>query len=582
MKKLHAWKWRAAAATAVGALYVLAARATPVGAAEDDALQLLLARSVRHGAFAFPDGTPANDPLPGFAALISLPATLVDPRWDVLKIIGLLSAAAAIYLTWKLARRFLDENWALLAAGLVALNPLTVTYGALILPDLPYLALSLFLFDRMAEPGFSSSALMIAAAAGATLLRPHGAWLVLCLGLGLAATKGARKAAAFALPALVPLALWTARNRWLTGSGSGYLLNMRAETAALAVPRIAVLHAAGLLAAMGGDGLLTAGRMLPLAGLTAAGAAALALAAFGAVKLVRKNDPRAFAIAAYAVCLCAQHLLWMALEPRYVLPLLPFAWILILAAAAPFLKAKSAPAFLFVLLAAPALPLDWALAAPGLNEPAHFQPATMAWLAAHAPKDALVQTLEPQTVALLSGRAAELPDFSASERDAWLAASLARRVEFVHVVSTFAAGGFITPAMRRVVANSEAWCRSTPYAQEAFRDEAEGASVFRLAHPHPENFLKAWSEFADAATAMRRGEPAARIRARLDEAVALEPRLALAWALRGLLSATPDERRRFLEKARTLDPTSEMIRAELDGPSPAGKLARPSLLRSQL
>ena len=583
MTRNTARKWgAAAAAAALGALYLLAARATPVGAAEDDALQLLLARSLRRGVFAFPDGTPANDPLPGFAALLALPAWLADPRWDALKGLSLLSAAAVVFLTWKLARRFLDERWSLVAAGLTALNPLTATYSALILPDLPFLALSLFLFDRMAEPGFAASPLMVAAAATATLLRPHGAWLAACLGLGIAVSKGPRKAARFAVPALLPLALWTVRNRLLTGSGSGYLLNMRAETAALAVPRVAALHAAGLLAAMGGDGLLTAGRLLPLAGLTAAGAAALALAAAGAVRLLKKNDPRAFSVAAYAVCLCAQHLLWMPLEPRYILPLLPLAWILILASASSRSKSALAPALAFVLLAAPALPLDWALAAPGLKGPGRFQPATMAWLAANVPPDARIQTLEPQTVGLLTGRDAELPDFGAGERDAWLAEALDRRVSYVHVVSSFPAGGFFTPAMRRVVVRSESWCRSTPYAREVYRDAAEGTAVFRIEHPHPEIYLRAWAIFADAATAARRGEPAARVRARADQAVALEPRLALAWTLRGLTARDPAERRLLLLTAAKLDPTSEMIRAALDGAPPEEKQARPSLLRSPL
>ena len=318
MNRNSARRLIAAGATAsVGALYLLAARATPVGAAEDDALHILLARSLRHGAFAFPDGTPANDPLPGFAALLSLPAAIVDPHWEFLKIIGLLSAAAVIYLSWRLARRFLDESWALAAAALVALNPLTVTHAGLILPDLPYLALSLFLFDRMLEPGFAGAPLIIAAAA-ASLLRPYGAWLIVSLGLGIAAAKGARKAASFALPSLIPLALWTWRNHLLTGAGSGYLLNMRAETVALAEPRTALLHAGGLLAAMGGEGLLSLGRWLPLAGLVAAGAVCVALIGTGAVRLLRrKPDPRAFALGAYAIILSAQHLVWMPLEARY-------------------------------------------------------------------------------------------------------------------------------------------------------------------------------------------------------------------------------------------------------------------------
>lgn len=572
----------AAAAAAVGALYLLAARATPVGAAEDDALHLLLARSLRHGAFAL-QGTPANDPLPGFAALLCLPAALVEPRWELLKIVGLLSAAAAITLTWRLARRCLDDGTAAAAAALTALSPLLLSHAGLILPDLPYLALSLFLLERLTEPGFAgASAPVIAAAAAATMLRPYGAWLVLSLALGIAASKGARKASFFAIPALTPLALWTLRNRLLTGSGSGYLLNMSAETAALAEPRTALLHAAGLLAALGGDGLLSLGRFLPLAGLVAAGAAAAALAAVGAVRLLRKKeDPRVFALTAYAILLGAQHLVWLPLEPRYVLPLVPLAWILMLAAAAPLLKRRRAlAAVILAALAAPALRLDLALAAPGLSGPARFQPATMAWLRANTPANARVQSLEQRTVALLSGRGAGLPDPQAGERDAWLAYTLSERFDFVHVVSTFAPGGFFPAPIRRLAEKMDPWARSTPYLREVFRGGNEGATLFRVEHPDPGRYLKAWSLFAGAVADLRRGGLRAGARAKLDEAVTLEPRLALAWAWRGLIADDPREKRRDLDRAAALDPTSDWIRRERDGAAPAREHPGSSLLRS--
>lgn len=572
----------AAAAAAVGALYLLAARAVPVGAAEDDALHILLARALSRGAFAL-RGVPANDPLPGFAALLCLPAALVEPRWALLKIVGLLSAAAAIYLTWRLARRFLDEKEALAAAALTALSPLMLLHAGLILPDLPYLALSLFLFERLTEPGFAgASAPAIAAAAAAAMLRPYGAWLVLSLALAIAASKGARKASFFMIPALTPLALWTLRNRLLTGAGSGYLLNMNAETAALAEPRTALLHAAGLLAALGGDGLLSLGHVLPLAGLVAAGAAAAALAAAGAVRLLRKKeDPRAFALAAYAILLAAQHLVWLPLEPRYALPLVPLAWILMLAAAAPHLKGRRVlAAVLFAALAAPALRLDLALAAPGLSGPARFQPATMAWLRENTPENARVESLEQRTVSLLSGRDAELPDPGAGERDAWLADALSQRFEFVHVVSTFAPGGFFPAPIRRLSEKMEPWARSTPYLREVFRSEAEGTAVFRVEHPAPDRYLNAWSLFADAVAGLRRGGPREGARAKLDRAVALEPRLALAWAWRGLIADDPREKRRDLDRAAALDPTSDWIRRERDGGGPAREHPLSSLLRS--
>ncbi len=563
-----------AAAAAVAGLYVLALRASAVGAIEDDAMHILLARSLRHGAFALPDahGTPVNDPLPGFAALLCVPAALVDPRWDLLKVIGALSALACAFFAWRLARRSLGDAWALAVAGLTVLNPLTVVYAGLVMPDLPYLALSLFLFDRIGERGALGSAWTVAVVGAATLLRPYGALLALSLGLAIGVSQGKRKAAFFLVPSLLPLAAWTLRNRFLTGAASGYVLNMSAESAMLADPRAALRHATALLAAFGGDGLLVLAPGVPSLGLAAAGAVLVVLAAIGIVRLLKETeDPRLFAVAAYLVMLAVLHAVWVPVSPRYVLPLLPLAWMLVLSGAQPYLRGRKVlTAALFGVLAALALRQDRALAAAGLKGPAGFQPKTMAWLRDNTAADARVETLEPATVSLLTGRPVEVPDDGLGQRDAWLASAFMREARFAHVVPRFPAGGFFPPNERRLAAHLEAWARSTPYAQEVFRSDEEGTVVFRLRHPDARRYLKAWAAFAAASDALKRGESLAAVRAHLDEAVALEPRLAAAWAARAALETDPREKRRLFEKAAALDPTSEAIRAALaPGAGPA-------------
>ncbi|MDE2143243.1 MAG: hypothetical protein KGJ84_12615, partial [Elusimicrobia bacterium] len=97
----------AAAAAGAAALHAAASLRTPLGAASDDALHLLLARNLAAGGFAVPDaaGVPVTDPLPGFAFLISAPEALFSPHWGLLRGVTLLAAGALAYLAWRLARR---------------------------------------------------------------------------------------------------------------------------------------------------------------------------------------------------------------------------------------------------------------------------------------------------------------------------------------------------------------------------------------------------------------------------------------------------------------------------------------------
>lgn len=549
---------------AVLAVYALAALGAPVGIVEDDAMHILLARALRHGAFALPDasGLPVNDPLPGFAALLTLPVLLIDPRWGLLRFLGLISAAAAVFFTWRLARRFLGETEALAAVLLTALNPLLVGRAGLVLPDLPFLALSLVLFGSMpAAASVSGTLLLAAGAAAASLLRPQGALLVVSLGAGIWAARGWRRAAAFLLPASAPLALWTLRNALLTTAASGYVSNLSAEAAGLAEPRAGIAHAVGLLAAAGGDGLLALAG-LPAPWLAAAGLAALLTAGAGTVRLLReREDARIYAVACYGILLMAQHLVWTPLEPRYVMLFLPFAWILILAAAAALTgRARAAAAVALGVLLVLCLRADLTLAKAGLRGSAEFQPATMAWLREHTPAEARVASLEWASVDLLSGRRALVPALDAASRDAWLAWSLRQQVGYLHVVSSFPAGGYYPGPARRLAENLESWAASSPYAREVFRSADEETAVFRIEHPDPPRFLKACDAYSAAMSALRLAAPPAVIRKKIDEAIALEPRLALPWLILARLENDPDKRQRMLREAIRLDPTLQLSR----------------------
>ena len=133
------------AAAAGAALHVCAALGTPVGAASDDALHLLLARNLLSGGFARPDaaGVPATAPLPGFALLMALPVRLLAPHWALLRGAALRAALVLAVLAFRLSRRLSGEAAGWAAALLVAANPVLAAWAGVALPDIPFAAVSM-------------------------------------------------------------------------------------------------------------------------------------------------------------------------------------------------------------------------------------------------------------------------------------------------------------------------------------------------------------------------------------------------------------------------------------------------------
>src|SRR5579859_6763988 len=261
-----------AAAAAAALLHLAAALRTPLGAASDDALHLLLARNLLAGGYAVPDayGVPATDPLPGFPFLMALPVRLLAPHWAWLRVVELASAAALAFLLWRLARRLSGEPAAWAAAFLVAVNPVLAGWAGVALPDAPFLVVSAGAFLLLCAPRPSVPALALAAAAAA-LLRPQGAVLACALAAGLVLRAGPRRAAAFLAAALAPLGLWLLRDRLVAGSATVYLEHWRSLRE---VGRGGLAHAVemGLGVARGFFGSLPAPALA--AGLPAAAAAA--------------------------------------------------------------------------------------------------------------------------------------------------------------------------------------------------------------------------------------------------------------------------------------------------------------------
>ncbi|MBI5882698.1 MAG: hypothetical protein HZB91_06290, partial [Elusimicrobia bacterium] len=423
----------AATFTGLAGIHYLASRRVPVGVFNDDAFFILLAKSLRKGAFALPDGTPVTDPLPGFSALLMLPAWAVEPRWHLLQLLVVACGLLAVFLTWRLALRFLSRPWALSAALLTGLNPVLVGLGGIVIPDIPYLALSLALFlgvgaIRTASPWWNLPVL-VSGAGLACLMRPQGALLTLGLGVAVWVRLGRVQSLAFMGGALAPLAVWLCRNLLAGRTVTGFVSNWKSQFFLFPGPLEQANHFISLVGSMFGQGLI--GATGPQALSAGAGFACLLLAGHGAVRLTKSPEGGlpapgvagagvppplgtgsglAAGMASYVILVLALHATWPLTEARYLIPLLPFAVILILASLRTWLD-KLGPAAL-LLLAAQSLALlryDLAFAGRGWGPRPLFEPETMAWLCRNTPPEARIESLAFHGVELFAGRKAVPP-----------------------------------------------------------------------------------------------------------------------------------------------------------------------------
>lgn len=522
----------APACLALAGLHLLAARRFAVGAFNDDAFFILLSKSLRTGAFALADGAAVTDPLPGFAALLLIPSWLVEPRWHLLQPMIVAFALLSVWLTWRLALRFLSPGWALAAALVVALNPVLVGLDGLVIADIPYLALSLALFLGAAalapgSPAWALPALSLAAALGC-LTRPQGSILGLSLGMAVWLRLGWGRGLAFLAGAFLPLAGWMLRNLLAGDTVTGFVANWKSQSFLFADPLQQAGHVLGLLGALFGQGL--AGVTGPEALSAAAGLGCLALVAHGSVRLARGSEGvPAAAMATYVIFVLAMHSTWPLKEARYLIALLPFVVILIMASLRIWLERRPLAAGLLLLaFSAALLRHDLGFAARGLGPRPAFEPETMAWLAENLPAEARVESLAFHTVELFTGRRTVPPGLTVYDRHAWLASALARGVTHLHVSRGLLSGEFAYPSLPYLkLPTLESWARQTPYASELYANPREGTAVFRIHHPAPGRYFEAYTACLHARDPAS-GASSKILRRRLKAALELEPSLACA------------------------------------------------------
>lgn len=213
-----------AVATAAG-LAVVDGR--PVGVVHDDAMYVILARSLATGQgyhFLNVPGSPAATHFPpGYPALLAVVSWLAPDfpaNVVVFKGVNALFLGAAAVLVTILARRIVSERWALALGLASALSVPLLTLGSMVLSEPLFLAVVIAVLVRLEsfaeQPARPLDAVLLGVAiAACTLVRAHGIMLVPAAAVVLLLRNRRRDAAILSVAAvlcLAPWQLWSARH----------------------------------------------------------------------------------------------------------------------------------------------------------------------------------------------------------------------------------------------------------------------------------------------------------------------------------------------------------------------------------
>jgi len=460
----------------IAALHIYWALITPVGIYNDDAICLLLARALRRGVYALPDGLnlPATYPPPLFPLIIAPLTWALEPKWEAMRIVGLASSALLVFMSWRLARRILSEAWAIAAALLVSLNNVLMVYSGVVMPDIAYAAFSLAIFTAFSKENRGPRRLMVlATAAGLTaLLRPHGVILIGSLCLAFWTRREFLRGILFLIISMFLPGMWMARNFAVAGTSSGYgsywatmwsQWNVHAQFA----------HSVRVMAIYFGQGLLG---LVDLASqpqlLIAAAAVAVVLTAYGVRRALKAHhDLGITAMAIYLSLMVIVQMAWSIEVVRYLIPILPLCWIFMLKAGTELSGRRQWLAACFLLLAAAAAVRPDIFLLKGERPAAIWRPATMAWINRNVPESSRLMAPREGAVMLLSGRRA-LPMTSGMTVNQWLAEIRSYHVEYLFLESS--------QMMRKM-----AWLTQSQGANEVYRNLDEDTFVLRLGPPAP-------------------------------------------------------------------------------------------------
>lgn len=378
-------RWRVGLVV-VGAVALAAGLAVvddyPVGVVHDDAMYVILARSLASGQgyrFLNLPGAPAATHFPpGYPALLALVSWLAPafPASVVaFKALNALFLAAAAVLASRFARRrAVGDGWALALGAVTAVSIPLLVLGSMVLSEPLFLALLLALLPSLesvvdSHVSLKRLALSGAAIAACTLVRSHGIALVLAMMIALGLSRRWRDAAVVggaAVASLLPWQVWSAMHAgrlptpllgnydsyvawWVRGfrvAGPGMIPDTLAKTVPETLGMLAVLFSPLR------SGVAHVATLVALAG----------LAAVGAWSLRRRMPVTLLFLAVYLAIV----LVWPFNPSRFVWGIWPLLLLVVMAgghAAATGAPGLSAPVRVALLVS-----LGWATAGYGAYE----------------------------------------------------------------------------------------------------------------------------------------------------------------------------------------------------------------------
>ncbi len=283
-------------------------------------------------------GTPLHAKYPPLLPLL-LGATGGLGGVGVAKVAMVLITSAAVWATARLGQRWIGDGPALLAAGVLAVNPTLLEYGHYVLSEAPFtLLVVLALWSSLRDDRRGATLAMVAAIA-AFATRTAGMTVLVALPLAWFLNGRRRRAVWAAAVALGTLSTWALYQRWAAADQPGYLAELLLVDPY--TPSAGTVGIAELLARTAGNCWAYVSRVLPELFFGAGGGgdgvrivlglaiSAAALVGWAIRSRQRVRAPEVFTLL-YAGLIAAWPSVWT--DRRFLLPLVPIILLLSLAA----------------------------------------------------------------------------------------------------------------------------------------------------------------------------------------------------------------------------------------------------------
>jgi cadmium resistance protein CadD (predicted permease) len=476
--------------------YAKALPLTYVGEYFDDAEYILTARWLLRGGVAplnFLSQARPSYHLIGFPLFLAPFVALIQPHWQMLRIVPILLTLFSCFLLWKVFEAVLPPLQRLLILALYAWNGITIQFSGAIMSESLFMVLELAAFWVLFRSDDRIPLTWLGLLLGfSTIIRPEGLALCAAAALGLAARRqwrGSLRVIGWALVIWVPIFCMDAlRGNGLPSYLSDWMVNLRwiAGTSLLR-------HVALLTLTYGAGDFLS----LPMPHSQWAMNIGVTLTVFcillGFLGVAAAARTKGFnrgigAIFSFAVFYGLMHLLWPVMDDRFFLPLLPpFLFFLVQGAWALSIRLPRLGYTLgLCLMLLPA----WYAATAGaslafsLGTVPSLPRASFAWITNHVRQDQVIAALNPATIYLYTDRPAVLPyPFLGATPSEFRDRLQEGKIQYLFYMASNAPSSNV-PSVNNLIRWwewSRHWAASNPAKfQIAYENPAEGVAIYRV------------------------------------------------------------------------------------------------------